>query len=266
MPNTLARLIDRLDHDLTVRNAIIKWGSPVPSFGNLSHSRIATVGLNPSPNEFMDISGNELQGRNRRLHTLRSLNLESWGEVDSRHIRMIEDSCREYFRRNPYGRWFRRLDHLLGATGASFFDTHSQACHLDLIPYATQKKWTQLSSEQHSQLLKLAGDSLAYLLEESPIQVLILNGATVVSHFRHAFGVNLEEQEMPSWALPRNNGPKVIGVSYKGYLRTLASIKLPNSILVLGFNHNIQSSFGVTNGIIRSIRNWIARQTKENLL
>ena len=32
-------------------------------------------------------------------------------------------------------------------------------------------------------------------------------------------------------------------------------------ILVLGYNHNIQSSFGVTNEAIRAIRDWVAERS-----
>jgi hypothetical protein len=40
---------------------------------------------------------------------------------------------------------------------------------------------------------------------------------------------------------------------------TLSGISLGSPLRVLGFNHNLQSSFGVTNKVIHAIRNWITR-------
>ena len=54
---------------------MIPWSCPVPAFGDLLNSFVATLGLNPSNREFVDEEGNELEGAARRLHTLRSLSL-----------------------------------------------------------------------------------------------------------------------------------------------------------------------------------------------
>lgn len=35
----------------------------------------------------------------------------------------------------------------------------------------------------------------------------------------------------------------------------------PRDILVLGYSHNIQSSFGVTTEVIGAIRDWVAAQS-----
>lgn len=68
---------------------------------------------------------------------------------------------------------------------------------------------------------------------------------------------------MPSWTLPRSNDSGVKGVSYIGVLKEVAGIKLNNEILVLGFNHNIQSSFGVTKEVKTAIKTWVARKYRE---
>ena len=62
MYTTLTTLIDRLDSTAISGTNAILWGCPVPSFGDLSSSQVATIGLNPSNREFVDESGNELQG------------------------------------------------------------------------------------------------------------------------------------------------------------------------------------------------------------
>jgi len=260
---TLMTLIDRLDSEAVSGTDVIRWGCPVPSFGDLSTSRVATLGLNPSNREFVDLSGNELQGQRRRFHTLNSLGLTSWSEVDARHLRLILEACRSYFSGNPYNAWFKRLDLVVSGAKASYYDESYGACHLDLIPYATERKWTELTAQQRSLLLSVAGNSLGLLLRDSPIRILILNGRSVVDQFQDIAGVYLERQEMPAWSLPRQSPRNVAGVAYRGVVDALSGIVLEHKLLVLGFNHNLQSSFGVTTGVIHAIRGWIAQATKE---
>jgi hypothetical protein len=265
MQNTLPILIERLNDPEIKKANIIDWGSPVPSFGDLSRSKIATLGLNPSNREFVDIKGKELNGEERRFHTLNSLNISEWSDIDDSHLEMISDSCRKYFHRNPYDGWFKSLDLIISGTSMSYYCDSKKACHLDLIPYATKNKWTSLSSKQRALLLELAGDTLALLLKESPIKYLILNGMTVIKELETVSGVSFNKREMPSWALPRKSGKEVKGYSYTGAINQISGVKLRRNIKILGYNHNIQSSFGVTTKVKNSIRNWVARRVNEGI-
>jgi hypothetical protein len=265
MHSTLTTLVDRLDSSAVLGTDVIQWGSPIPSFGDLSTAKVATVGLNPSNREFVDEAGDELEGRSRRFHTLRSLGLASWSEVDSRHLNMILESCRSYFSVNPYDTWFKRLDQIVLGASASYYNGACGACHLDLIPYATACKWTELKTGQRTSLLNVAGDTLGLLLANSPVRVLLLNGRSVVEHFQYIAGVNLDSKEMPSWSLRRRSRCDVLGIAYKGIVNRLSGIELGRDVLILGFNHNIQSSFGVTSEVIRSIRSWIAQALEEDV-
>ena len=240
------------------KTGVLRWGCPVPSFGNLSASRVATVGINPSNREFLDYNGNELEGAARRFHTLSSLGLQSWADVDARHLSLILESCRMYFQGNPYDRWFKALDRVVAGTGASYYGRSSVACHLDLIPYATSDKWTDLTKQQRSSLLVVASDALAFLLRDSPVQIVILNGQSVVNQFEAVAAVRLRRQEMPVWSLKRRSKPDVVGFAYWGGVDSLCGIGLGKKVKVLGYNHNLQSSFGVTSKVICSIRSWIS--------
>ncbi|MBS1853315.1 MAG: hypothetical protein JST79_20640 [Acidobacteria bacterium] len=242
---------------------VIPWGCPVPSFGDLANSRVATLGLNPSNREFIGELGEELEGDARRFHTLNSLGISSWSEADARHLQLILDSCRTYFAGNPYDKWFRKLDQVVSGTNTSFYDSSCSACHLDLIPYATIRKWTDLDSGQRSLLLSIAADILGLLLRDSPVRILILNGQSVVDRFQEICGIRLKRQEMPTWSLNRRGKPAVRGVSYLGTVRAISEIDLHHEILVLGYNHNLQSSFGVTTAVIQSIRDWIIETLTE---
>lgn len=259
----LTTLINRLDSPEMAGVDVIRWGAPVPAFGDLLSATVATVGLNPSNREFLDERGVELQGPHRRFHTLKSLGLRSWSDASAWHLRLILDSCRSYFLGNPYDRWFRKLDFIVGGSGATYYGASSSACHLDLIPYATASKWTDLTFRQRASLLALAADSLALLLRDSSLRVLLLNGASVIEYFQAVAGIRLEREEIFEWMLYRRHSAHVKGFGYKGLLNSLCGVELSHPILVIGYNHNIQSSFGVTTEVVMSIREWVARTAEE---
>src|SRR3954453_11700850 len=184
MLEMLSRLIKRMSSAADEATDVIPWSCPVPAFGDLSTSFVATLGLNPSNREFVDEAGNELPGAARRLHTLRSLGLARWADANAGHIEQIEDGCRRYFARNPYNDWFRTLDLLIAGTRASYYGMFAGACHLDLIPFATRRKWTELTHSQRSTFRGMAGDTLGSLLRDSPIRLVVVNGTTVLENLQ----------------------------------------------------------------------------------
>ena len=241
---------------------MIPWSSPVPAFGSPAHSRVATLGLNPSSREFVDEKGNELDGPLRRFHTLRSLGLSRWADADADDLRQMERACCDYFEGHPYDAWFRRLDGIVSGTCFSYYSNQHPACHLDLVPFATRQKWGNLDLRARRRLLALAADSLAELLRESAVQTLILNGESVVRLFQDAAEVKLDRRMKAAWSLPRKNGRDIAGYSYAGVVTEFHGVPLDRQLLILGYNHNIQSSFGVTTKVVRAIRQWIARRTQ----
>lgn len=254
-------LIERLVHSLPPCPRLIRWSCPVLSFGDAMSSRIATVGLNPSNREFVDAAGRELGGTARRFHTLSSLGLDRWLQAERKHARLIWESCAHYFQGHPYNAWFRQLDVLLADTEISYYGKRGRACHLDITPFATSCKWTELAAQQRASLLAGAGTTLADVIRESEIEVLILNGRSVVDRFQESAGVRLATSRMSSWDL-RRGASRVPGRAYWGLTKELAGTALGREVAVLGFNHNIQSSFGVTNEVRRSIRQWIGQRAR----
>ena len=261
MDSTLRKLIKNLDSSAIAGTHVIPWACPVPVFGDLSSSRVATLGLNPSKREFLDGAGRKLPDA-WRLPTVGSLGLRSWSEADSRHQDVILESCRTYFCRNPNDGWFKKLDQVLADTKASYYCVSHKACHLDLVPFATDPVWSKLKSKHRSALLAVAGDTLGLLLRDSPVRVLILNGGGVVRQFQKIAGTDLKKLEMPSWALHWKPGVRK-GFGYRGVVDTLSGIELGHKILVLGFNHNRQGSRGVTTEVVHAIRDWIAQASED---
>lgn len=254
-------LLGRLREPSLVQNGVMPWAAPVPVFGDISGAKLATVAINPSGREFVAKDGSELTGRARRFHTLSSLQLSDWSEANAGHITQMLDSYAFYFRRNPYDIWFKPLEKIMSGTPFSLYG--SGACHLDLIPYATCPTWTDLSTQQRFRLLAATADILPLLLNESAIRVLILNGKRVVQSFEEMSGTTLRAAEVPGWSLP--TGKRAPGFSFRGEIERLAGVSFKNPILVLGYNHNLQSSFGVTTDAKERIGSWIADEARKYL-
>ena len=257
MYSPVTTLIDRIDSSHLSDYGVIPWSAPVPFFGDIETAELATVGINPSNREFLDAAGGELDGEQRRLPTLRSLGLKSWGEFDTDHLRVIIDTCRRYFRNRPYDRWFSVLERVLAGTNATFYGLHPTACHLDIVPYATHHKWTGLMSHQRRALLENSTDALGLLLRESDIQLLVLNGRSVLNYFSEISDSELTPCLMPRWQLARNGLKPLIGVAYLGEVRGLGHVDLGRRVKVVGYNHNLQSSFGVTRDVVDEVASWL---------
>lgn len=210
--------------------SVLPFSTPVIAFGDWRTARVATLGLNPSPVEFTDRSGRELDGVSRRLETLSSLGARSLGELSGAQVEQVLKSCRTYFQRQPYRRWFDDLEGVLNPLGASYYD--GSACHLDLAQWATEPAWGRLQPAARQRLLR---DGIPFLLEQlrrSFIHLLLLNGTSVVSAFEEAIGRGL----------PRA-GQELVD----GRVRCTFRADWVDGVAVIGWSTNLQSSFGVTN-------------------
>lgn len=244
--------LEKYAHD-----GVIRWACPVPYFGNAQNARVATVGINPSCAEFADRHGNELMDRDRRLPTLRSLALPKWRDADSRHISEIIAGCDNYFLIRPYDRWFGRLESLGQPAGWTYYGQEATMCHIDLVAYATKLKWSRIDTYQREYLLGENVRLLSLTIRHLPIECLVLNGRAVLRAFQHMTGGVLVGERMPEWDLPRWSRD-VKGYAYSGTVSEFAGIELGREVRVFGYNHNIQSSFGVTKEVASSIGRWLA--------
>jgi hypothetical protein len=247
----LSQLVETMESMEAFRE-VLYWASPVPYFGRMSESIIATVGINPSNREFLDADGCELVGGNRRLETLASLSLANWSSASGNDIRTIADSCESYFEHNPYRRWFDVLDRMLAPAGAGYYQqtSYNRACHIDLVPFATRDKWSTLPLLVRRTLLMRGRRTVAGLIRDSAVQVVILNGSTVVREFEQFAGVALKQSVVDDLALPRFDGQGVSGIVYFGTISSIDGIDLDREVVAFGFNHNLQSSFGVTSQVL----------------
>jgi hypothetical protein len=203
---------------------VVGGSTPVVSFGRLASARVATLGLNPSRQEFLDPSGRELDGGSRRFETRRSLGIGAADPVSTSNAARIVEACERYFLRNPYRRWFGQLEPMVRAAGGSYYD--GTACHLDLVQWATNPTWAKLSSTAKTQLLVSDVPFLGRQLDTSNLDCLLINGRSALIHSSAALDIDFELESKDD--------------------RVSTYIGRYADILVIGWSINIQSSFGVT--------------------
>jgi len=224
---------------------IVSGSTPVLSFGNPMTAKIATLGLNPSDKEFLDRDGLDLECRERRLETLTSLNVKSLIDAPLHVLEAVVDGCNGYFQKCPYS-WFRKLEFVLQECGTSYYN--GTACHLDLVQWATDSKWSEIWDGVRAMLLR---DDFPFLLEQlqnSNIKTLLLNGNAVVKEFSAMTKIKLVLQ------------PKKITGKTKLFVG-----RGPRNILVVGWSTNLQNSYGVSNEWRKQIAQAVAAVVMEHV-
>ncbi len=218
---------------------VVPGSTPVVSFGDFRSARFATLGWNPSKNEFLDRRGLELDGDNRRLETRSTIGAAVLERGSTNAARFVFEGCSHYFNRNPF-HWFNKLQKVLRHVGASY--QKGSACHLDLVQWATDPVWRGLTDAQQARLLKADLPFLVKQLSRSSIRLLLLNGSGIVDAFCEHVGDVL----------------KPVTLSRQGRIRIHAG-RHTNGMKVIGWNINLQSSRGVKNAEIKWIGTIVKR-------
>lgn len=196
---------------------VIDKTTPVVSFGNFTWSTIATLGINPSSEEFLE-SGKLLPSAKKRLAD------EEKGPAAPVDVWF---HCKHYFINNPYWKWFGHLEEILNTLGASY---KKNASHLDLSPWATNPIFRNLSSRQKSVLLENDQEFLPWQLANSPIKTILFNGGTVYQTINQVKAFNLEkvsEIKYSSGGTPKTSD--------------LVSGTGPNGVAMYGWTLNLQA-------------------------
>lgn len=223
---------------------VIPRSTPVVAFGNPETARVATLGLNPSRNEFLGHSGELLKGSERRFETLDSLGRESMENAEDHLLQAVLTACNKYFAGNPYRRWFDQLEIVLGYQGASYYD--GTACHLDISQWATNPVWGKLDSGTRQRLSHQDGDFLLQQLASENLNTLLVNGRGVAKQL--AAIARLRYQWHPTGLFFGGNEAEIALASH-------------GSVNVIAWNLNFQSSHGVST----ELRHEIGRRVAEVL-
>lgn len=190
-------LIERIRRPRPTWAPVVNGSLPVTSFGDPRRARVASVGINPSVNEFKASSKtqNLLPPAEKRFADREALELREDDVPSLEQARQMMDSCHRYFAINPY-KWFTPMEkHVAKPLGASYFD--GSAVHLDLIQWATDPVWQNIDSVETRE--RLVRDDLPFLqalIGSSDFELIVLNGRTVVEAFldHEMFAVDHRDQ------------------------------------------------------------------------
>jgi hypothetical protein len=173
---TTSPLIERLRRPPS--QSSVAGSLPVLFFGDLVTARVATVGLNPSHQEYLDRRGNELDGELRRFETLDSLRAADRASLSAEQCDRAIATMRTYFQPGkPVYSWFRSLDRVARGFGVRY--DLGEVAQLDLVQEATQPTWSGLPAHELAQLRTTDESFLRWQLETFPLEVVICNGRTV---------------------------------------------------------------------------------------
>jgi hypothetical protein len=209
---------------------VVPGSTPVVAFGDPRNAEAATLGINPSHREFAD-NGVLLSGGDRRLATLQSLGANRLDRLTDRQVAEVVNDCAAYFQRRPYRRWFDPLDDLLYAsTGCSYYD--GTACHLDLVQWASDPAWGQISdSDVRKMLLDDGVPHLRAQLAHDNVRLVLLNGRQVLDQVQAVGLATLDES----------------GTIPLGQRSCRLYVGEGSGVHWVGWSANLQSSFGVSN-------------------
>ena len=253
LTDVVAMAVAPLAGSLRDVGCVLRDVCPVPFFGDAVSAKIATVGLNASHGEFEDARGRSRAAS--RLPTRDALQIGDWAEATDDVGSQIAQACSTYFERNPYRRWFNPLNNMLAGIGhGTLYD--GGACHVDLVPWATRPIWGRLSDMDRRLLLRQGRPVLHRLLASLHVEVLLLNGTTVVDAFQHDTGGRLRCEYVSDWATSTGRSRR-----WWGTVRKLGGLELERPVTVLGWNWNLQSSF-VESNIRQSIYDWAAAELR----
>ncbi len=224
-------LEERLRRPPPPSSPVVSGSTPVACFGDFRRARVATIGMNPSTAEFLDVDGTLYSGDEARLATLPDLGVASLQDAPLSSLEKIFEANRSYFARNPYWRQFAFLEAFLHAVGSSYRD--GSACHLSLSPWATAPTWGGLAPPDRQHLLEDGVPFLRWQLTEHHISYVFLNGRTVMSAFSEAM-------ELPLTQVATLTGPEGRGIAL--YRATPER----GPLAVIGWPVSLQPSPGVT--------------------
>jgi hypothetical protein len=167
---------------------------PVLFFGDLLGAEVATVGLNPSDQEYLAKDGALLAGPAQRFATLASLGAADRASLSDEQCAEAIEWMRDYYEPDKpvYGSWFNALSRVVEGFGASFRER--SAVHLDLIQEATSPVWSELAKSEREALLEKDLPFLEWEIRAFPLTTVICTGKTASIHVRRQLGVVVEEE------------------------------------------------------------------------
>jgi hypothetical protein len=167
---------------------------PVLFFGDLFQAEVATVGLNPSDQEYLTKAGQMLAGPAQRFATLASLGAADRTSLTDAQCAEAIEWMRDYYDEGKpvYGSWFNALSRVVDGFGASF--RNRTAAHLDLLQESTRPVWSELAASERETLLAQDLPFLEWEIRAFPLKAVICTAKTVGVHVRQQLSVQVDEE------------------------------------------------------------------------
>lgn len=161
-------------------------------FGDIFSAKVATVGLNPSDQEYTDPRGELLTESAQRFATLTSLGAPDRSSLSDKQCDEAVRWMQAYYDTGkPVYRWFAPLERLLRGLGVSLGGR--TAGHLDLVQEATSPTWSMLTRDERDRLLAADLPFLEWQIRSFPLVAVICNGRSASDHVRRVLNVPIEE-------------------------------------------------------------------------
>lgn len=231
-------ILTRLQSNCPIPSLLVKESTPVISFGDFERARVFTLGINPSNLEFEDKKKQLLKNNLRRLQTQSSLRAEQGVPYTERQLERILEGCFNYFNKRPLN-WFNKLENILLTLGYTYYEAGS-AAHVDLVQWATQDKWRNLSKIQQQELIDDGRKFIEYQLRSANLELLLLNGRTVCEEFQKWSGIPFS---YCPFEIPKGLNAEIMTGLYNGRVK------------VIGWSANLQSSRGISTEDINRLAN-----------
>ena len=192
------------NEDTELRKEIIADTTPVPVFGDYRNSKIVSIALNPSSNEF------PAKKSNRRLVHLSDLSIspkyyqDGLGTMSEGDATKILDQCVKYFENNSY-KWFDTASVALKiGFGASYYKddkTEVRACHTDIFPWAT-RAFSTLNSNLQRKFKQENQSFLDWFLQRDQVSNLVILGNSTWREIESVIKFNPKHREIPEIEQP----------------------------------------------------------------
>jgi hypothetical protein len=243
-----ARLIERTMLAYPSNAPIVQGSTPVVSFGDCTTARVATLGINPSYEEFQDSDGQILKAQEKRLIDHESLGGSFQSGLTESQAEKVVAGCSAYFSKRPFG-WFDEIEKVvLKPNGIDY--KSGEACHLDIFQWATNPIWSKIPNQKEcASLLENDSEFLRFQITSQNYDFIFLNGNTVIKQVKSLNLVKLRH----SGFTPFGHGVR----KSRLWVGELGSTKF------IGWNLNIQRH-ETTPSNKEALSGWITEQIQQN--
>ena len=173
---------------------IVERSVPVPFFGNIETAHVATISINPSNCEFVDEEQHLFCTPQKRFVDRDELGINDIDLLNDMQANLVYESMLNYFKnKNSYKKWFDMLQKRLGSIlGGSYYD--GTMVNFDIYPWATEKKWKDISAKQKSNAMQRY-TLLKDILLKKDFKYVYINGITVKDQIAEYFKGVIKEYE-----------------------------------------------------------------------